>query len=85
MRGLGIEIRAGLHTGEVELRDGHVGGVAVHIASRVMNQATAGQVVVSGTVRELVTGSGIEFGAEGTRELKGVPGEWSLFSVFAVP
>jgi len=85
VRQLGIEIRAGLHTGEVELRDGHVSGVAVHIASRVLNLAGEGQVLVSGTVRDLVVGSGISFNPEGTHALKGVPGEWPLYSVTSVP
>ena len=80
-RPLGIELRAGLHTGECELIGDDVGGIAVHIAQRVQALADPGEVLVSSTVRDLVVGSGIEFGDRGTRELKGVPGEWRLFSV----
>jgi class 3 adenylate cyclase len=76
---LGIEIRAGLHTGEIELRDGDVGGMAVHIGARVAARAGAGEVLVSQTVKDLVIGSGIEFEAWGSATLKGVPGEWSLY------
>jgi class 3 adenylate cyclase len=78
---LGIEIRAGLHTGELELRNGDVGGMAVHIGARVAAQADAGEVLVSSTVKDLVVGSGIEFDDRGPAELKGVPGEWRLFAV----
>ena len=81
VRRLGIEIRAGLHTGELELRDGDVGGMAVHIGARVAAQAEAGEVLVSGTVKDLVVGSGIEFADRGAAELTGVPGEWRLFAV----
>ncbi len=76
---LGIEIRAGLHTGECEVVDGKVGGIAVHTGARVMGQAGAGQVVVSRTVRDLVAGAGLQFESLGTRALKGVSGEWELF------
>lgn len=76
---IGLELRAGIHTGEVEIRDGDIGGVGVHIASRVMNQATTGGILASGTVKDLVVGSGIEFIPHGTFELKGVPGTWQLF------
>ena len=79
VRRLGIEIRAGLHTGELELRDGDVGGMAVHIGARVAAQA--GEVLVSGTVKDLVVGSGIEFADRGPAELTGVPDEWRLFAV----
>src|SRR5262245_29551883 len=78
---LGIEIRAGLHTGECEVLDGKVGGIAVHIAARVMAQAQPAEVLVSSTVKDLVAGSGIGFDDRGSHELKGVPGEWRLFAV----
>jgi class 3 adenylate cyclase/pimeloyl-ACP methyl ester carboxylesterase len=81
VRELGIEIRAGLHTGECERIDDKVGGIAVNIGARVASQAGAGEVLVSSTVRDLVAGSGIEFRERGTAELKGVPGEWRLFAV----
>ncbi|MGH2795170.1 MAG: adenylate/guanylate cyclase domain-containing protein, partial [Actinomycetota bacterium] len=81
VRPLGIEIRAGLHTGECELRGSNIGGIAVHIGARVSAKAGAGEVLVSRTVRDLVVGSGLEFGDRGEHELKGVPGTWQLFSV----
>jgi class 3 adenylate cyclase len=81
VRQLGIDIRAGLHTGECELRGDDVAGMAVHIGARVGAMAEAGEVLVSSTVRDLVVGSGIEFADRGATELKGVPGEWRLFSV----
>jgi class 3 adenylate cyclase len=81
MSTLGIEVRAGLHTGECEVMNGDLGGLAVHIGARVMNCAEAGEVLVSSTVKDLVVGSGIEFEDRGARELKGVPGEWRLFAV----
>ena len=81
MRDLGLEVRAGLHTGECELVDGKVGGIAVHIGARVAAQAAPGEVVVSGTVKDLVAGSGIAFRERGSVELKGVPGSWPLFAV----
>ncbi len=77
---LGIEIRAGLHTGECELIGEKVGGIAVHIGARVMNTAQAGDVWVSRTVKDLVAGSGLEFTSRGSHELKGVAGEWELFA-----
>jgi class 3 adenylate cyclase len=79
--GLGLEIRAGLHTGECQVRGNDLSGLAIHIASRVGSMATAGEVLVSGTVKDLVIGSGIEFVERGERELKGVPGSWKLFAV----
>jgi class 3 adenylate cyclase len=82
---LGITIRAGVHTGEVELVGGEVGGVAIHVAARVMAVAERGGVVVSGTVRDLVLGSGIEFTERGTHELKGIPGTWLMFEAVFVP
>jgi pimeloyl-ACP methyl ester carboxylesterase len=78
---LGIQIRAGLHTGECELVDGKVGGIAVHIGARVASHAGPGQILVSSTVKDLVAGSGLSFSEWGTTELKGLPGEWLLFSV----
>jgi class 3 adenylate cyclase len=81
MGSLGLQIRAGLHTGELEVMDGDLGGLAVHIASRVMSQAGPNEVLVSGTVKDLVVGSGIEFEDRGERELRGVPGEWRLYAV----
>jgi class 3 adenylate cyclase len=78
---LGIDIRAGLHTGECEVIDGKVGGIAVHIGARVAGEAGPGEVLVSSTVKDLVAGAGIEFSDRGAVELKGVPGEWRLFGV----
>jgi len=78
--GLGIQIRAGLHTGECEVMGDDVGGLAVHIGARVMSTATPGEVLVSSTVKDLVVGSGIDFQARGAHELRGVPGEWRLFA-----
>lgn len=81
VRELGIELRAGVHTGECEVLDEKVGGIAVHIAARVAAEASTGEVLVSHTVKDLVAGSGIEFDDRGVAELKGVPGEWRLFAV----
>ena len=81
MGSLGLQVRAGLHTGELEVMDGDLGGLAVHIASRVMRAAGPNEVLVSGTVKDLVVGSGIEFEDRGQRELRGVPGEWRLYAV----
>ena len=81
VRALGIEIRAGLHTGELEAMKDDVGGMAVNIGARVSALAGAGEVLVSGTVRDLVVGSGIEFADRGTHPLKGVPGEWRVYAV----
>jgi class 3 adenylate cyclase len=78
---LDLEIRAGLHTGECEVVDGKVVGIAVHTGARVASHAEAGEVVVSSTVHDLVAGSGIEFSDRGTHELKGIPGEWRLYAV----
>jgi pimeloyl-ACP methyl ester carboxylesterase len=80
-RRLGIEIRAGLHVGEVETRGQDIGGIAVHVASRVMSSAEPGEILVSSTVKDLVIGAGIEFEERGARELKGVPGTWNLYAV----
>ena len=79
VRELGLEIRAGLHTGECEMVDGKVGGIAVHIGARVAGEAGPGEVLVSGTVKDLVAGSGLQFEDRGVAELKGVPGEWRVF------
>jgi len=81
---LGIEIRAGLHTGEIELIGADVGGMAVHIGARIGALGEPGEVLASSTVRDLVVGSGIEFADRGTHSLKGVPGEWRLFAVESV-
>jgi class 3 adenylate cyclase len=78
---LGLEVRAGLHTGECERLNGKVGGIAVHIGARVAKEARPGEVLVSSTVKDLVAGSGLQFDDRGATELKGVPGEWRLFSV----
>ena len=82
---LGIEIRAGLHTGECEIADGKVAGIAVHTGARVTANAKGGEVVVSSTVKDLVAGSGIDFEDRGLHELKGIPGEWRLFGVEREP
>ena len=81
VRELGLEVRAGLHTGECEVMDGKVGGIAVHIGARVAKEAAPGEVLVSNTVKDLVAGSGIAFRDRGSAELKGVPGELRLFAV----
>ena len=79
VRELGLEIRAGLHTGECELVDGKVGGIAVHIGARVAAEAAAGEVLVSSTVKDLVAGSGLRFHERGSVALKGLPDEWRLY------
>ena len=81
VRELGIDVRAGLHTGECELVEGKVAGIAVHTGARVAALAQPGEVLVSRTVKDLVAGSGIGFADRGLHELKGVPGEWQLFAV----
>ena len=81
VRPLGLDVRAGIHTGECERRGDDLAGMAVHIGARVGAAAGAGEILVSGTVRDLVVGSGIEFADRGTRELKGVPGEWRVYAV----
>jgi class 3 adenylate cyclase len=81
LRGLGVEIRAGLHTGEVELRDRDIGGIAVHIAARVMAAAGPGEILTSRTVRDLVVGSDITLNDRGPQPLKGVEGTWQLFTL----
>ena len=81
VRALGLEVRAGLHTGECEQVGGKVGGIAVHIGARVSDAARPGEVLVSGTVKDLVAGSELEFEEREAAELKGVPGEWRLSAV----
>jgi pimeloyl-ACP methyl ester carboxylesterase len=81
LRALGLDIRAGIHTGEIEKRGDDVGGIAVHIGSRVMSVAGAGEVLCTRTVKDLVAGAGFSFVDRGTHALKGVPDEWQLFAV----
>jgi class 3 adenylate cyclase len=81
VRPLDLNLRAGLHTGECEIRGEDIGGIAVHIGARVSALAGTGEVLVSSTVRDLVVGSGLAFEDRGARELKGVPGEWHLYAV----
>ena len=81
---LGLEIRAGLHTGECEVVEGKMAGIAVHIGARVAAAAAPGEVLVSSTVKDLVAGSGITFRDRGAAELKGIPGEWRLYAVDSV-
>jgi class 3 adenylate cyclase len=83
VRELGLEVRAGVHTGEVELTGAAVRGIAVHIGARIAARADAGEVLVSATVKDLVAGSGLEFEDRGAHELKGVPGEWRIFAAVA--
>jgi class 3 adenylate cyclase len=78
-RALDVETRAGIHTGEIERRESGVGGIAVHIAARLLGPAEASQVIVTKTVRDLVTGTDLAFGPRGVVSLRGVPGEWELF------
>lgn len=81
---LDIELRAGLHTGEVEMLGSDVGGMAVHIGARIGDLGGPGEVLASSTVRDLVVGSGIGFSDRGSHSLKGIPGEWRLFAVESV-
>jgi class 3 adenylate cyclase len=83
VRELGLDVRAGLHSGECEVVDGKVTGIAVHTGARVAGEAIAGEVLVSSTVKDLVAGSGIGFEDRGEHQLKGIPGEWRLFAVTA--
>jgi class 3 adenylate cyclase len=83
VRELGIEVRAGVHTGECEVIDGKVAGIAVHTGARVAAEAQPGEVLVSRTVKDLVAGSGLAFQDRGLYELKGIPGEWQLYAVDA--
>ena len=82
LRTLGLEVRAAVHTGEVELRDGDIGGIAVHIAARVMGLARPNEVLVSSTVKDLVAGAEIRFEDRSVHSLRGVPGQWQLFAAF---
>jgi class 3 adenylate cyclase/dihydrofolate reductase len=79
LAGLGIELRAAIHTGEVEVRSGDVGGIGVHIASRALAEAGTGEVVVTRTVRDLATGTDLSFQPMGSVGLRGIPGQWELF------
>ena len=81
VRSLGLEVRAGLHTGECERVDGAVRGIAVHTAARLVKLAQPGEMLVTATVRDVVAGSGIRFEDRGARTLRGVPGVWRLYSV----
>lgn len=81
VRRIGVEVRVGVHTGECEVRDDDLAGIAVHIGARVASLAAPGEVLVTSTVRELVAGSGLRFEPRGTHQLKGVPGDWNVFSV----
>ena len=81
VRHLGLEIRAGLHTGECEIIDNDISGIAVHIAARIMAKAIPGEVLSSATVKDLVAGSGIQFEKKGLFTLKGIPGKWEIYSV----
>ena len=77
---IGLPLRAGLHTGEIEMRGGDVSGIAVHAAARVMAQAGSREILVSRVVTELVAGAGLKFSERGSHELKGLPGRWDLFA-----
>jgi class 3 adenylate cyclase len=85
LKELGVEVRAGVHTGEVERRRGDLNGVGVHIAARIMQMADGRHVLVSSTVKELATGSGLKFEPWGTHKLRGLQGDWSLFRIRATP
>jgi class 3 adenylate cyclase len=78
---LGLQVRAGLHTGEIEMAEGDVRGIAVHVAARIMSLAGAGEVLVSAVLPPLVLGSRIAFDDRGTHDLRGVPGSWPVFAV----
>ncbi|WOH61176.1 adenylate/guanylate cyclase domain-containing protein [Bradyrhizobium sp. BWC-3-1] len=77
---IGLPVRAGLHTGEIEIRGNDIGGIAVHAAARVMSHSGAGEVLVSRVVTDLVAGAGLKFAERGSFELKGLPGRWDLFA-----
>jgi class 3 adenylate cyclase len=81
VQAVGLDVRAGVHTGEIEQTNGRVAGIAVHIGARIAEAAGPGEVLVSGTVKDIVAGSGIVFAERGERELAGVPGAWRLFAV----
>lgn len=78
---IGLQIRTGIHSGEIELRDDEIGGLAVHLAARVMAIAEPGEILVSRTVKDLVIGSSMAFEDRGMHTLKGIEGEWQLYSV----
>ena len=80
---IGIPLRAGLHTGEIEVRGSDIGGIAVHVAARVMSQCQSSEVLVSRVVTDLVAGAGLQFSERGSYELKGIPGRWDLFAASA--
>ncbi len=80
---IGLPLRAGLHTGEIELRGRDIGGIAVHAAARVMAHCDSGEVLVSRVVTDLVAGAGLKFSERGSHELKGLPGRWDLFAASA--
>jgi class 3 adenylate cyclase len=77
----GLDVRAGVHTGEIEVIDTDVHGIGVHITARVSDLAAAGEILATATVRQLVTGTGFSFAARGARVLRGVPGDWDLYAV----
>ena len=81
VRRLGVDVRAGVHTGEVEIAGEKPSGIAVHIAARIVALAQPGEIVVSSTVKDLAAGAAIRFRPCGTHMLKGIPGDWSLFAV----
>jgi class 3 adenylate cyclase len=83
VRELGLEVRAGIHTGEIERAGGDLRGIAVHIGARIAAAAQPGEVLVSSTVKDIVAGSGISFDERGEHELRGVPGTWRLFAARA--
>jgi class 3 adenylate cyclase len=85
LRNLGIRIRTGIHTGEIEQRDSDVGGIAVHICTRIMGSADADEILVSRTVKDLTIGSSLDFRPRGAFTLKGVGGEWELYAVDVDP
>ena len=80
MRGLGLELKVGVHTGRCELSEGDVAGIAVHVAARVLQAAEPGDVLVSGTIRDVLLGSEFKFEDRGRHRLKGIDGEWPLFA-----
>ncbi|TMF20056.1 MAG: adenylate/guanylate cyclase domain-containing protein [Chloroflexi bacterium] len=84
LRAIGLEVRAGLHTGELEEReDGDIGGIAVHIGARIAALAGPGEILVSRTIKDLVAGSSLRLESRGTQQLKGVPESWEVFAVMA--
>jgi class 3 adenylate cyclase len=85
VRSIGLEIRQGLHTGEIERLGRDIGGIAVHLAARIMSLAGPSEILVSGTVTDLVVGSGIGFADHGRHQLKGVPGTWPVYAVASLP